>query len=226
MADLQDLSFTDGLKQLLGLDDDAVNNLIEVANLTQLNDLANAVSTGDKRSALAIYYTLTPRKVPESVDNLNVGDVVVYDGKKVRVQIPNGPNDTIGITVTVGGGPKIVKTQRNKLKMVKRKHVSLESLSEEQGVLGMTVMPGLARMQELAGLAPSEDQYPEVQAEIVYDPEHGDHMQCALNAIEALEDALPEIPLKDIKVIRARLSEIMMMMNESAPAPKARRLKE
>jgi hypothetical protein len=213
-----DENFTEGLKKLLGIDDDVVTALIEKASTENLNELAHAITTNNKRKALMIYYALKPRTLPESVNTLNVGDVVVYDGRRVRVQIPNGPSDTVGITIKVGDKVKMVRRQKIKLDRAK---LDEESVS---GVLGMTMLPGIARMQELAGLSNGEPSG--VAVEVVDDPEYDDHMTCALNALEALEGALPEIPLKDLKIIRARISEITKLMYESAPAPQARKLKD
>lgn len=212
-----DENFTDGLKKLLGISDDEVTALIENASTENLNELAHAVATNNKRKALMLYYALKPRKLPESVNTLNVGDVVVYDGRRVRVQIPNGPSDTVGITIKVGDKVKMVRRQKIKLDKAK---LAEESVS---GVLGMTMLPGIARMQELAGLSPDESS---VAIEVVDDPDYDDHMTCALNALEALEGALPEIPLKDLKIIRARINDISKLMYESAPTPQARKLKD
>lgn len=63
---------------------------------------------------------------------------MIYEGQVVQVVIPHGPHHTVGI-----------RTQQG-ITMVKRSQ--LTQLHEH--VLGMTAMPTLARMQELAGLQP------------------------------------------------------------------------
>lgn len=215
-----DENFTDGLKKLLGISDDEVTALIEKSSTENLNELAHAVATNNKRKALMLYYALKPRKLPESVNTLNVGDVVVYDGRRVRVQIPNGPSDTVGITIKVGDKVKMVRRQKIKLDKAK---LAEESVS---GVLGMTMLPGIARMQELAGLSPSDESG--VSVEVVDEPsEYDDHITCAMNALDALEGALPEIPLKDLKLIRARIDQVFRMIHENAtPIQQGRKLKD
>lgn len=62
---------------------------------------------------------------------------MIYQGQIVEVVIPRGPHKTVGIRTTQG------------ITMVNRSQ--LTNLNEH--VLGMTAMPSLARIQELAGLA-------------------------------------------------------------------------
>ena len=213
MTNAEDMGFVEGLKKFLNIKDShQIQSIIESLGTDQLSELAHAVNIGDKAKVLAIYYASKEQKLPESVNRLNVGDLVyvMHDDKKVkaRVKIPNGPGDTVGVMIG------------NKMKMKDRANISLtEDLG---GVMGMTMLPGLARMQELAGLSPTSDS---VTAEVVEDPELDDHMMCVMNALSALEEALPNVALKDAKIVRARLTTIMQSMNESA-APKARKLKD
>jgi len=209
MTDYNDIGFTTGCKKLLDINDQEVQELIEKLNVDQLTELANAVTTGDKRKALMIYYASQDQKMSESVNSLNVGDLVYIGNKKGRVKIPNGPGDTVGVMIG------------KKMKMIDRENISLT----EAGVMGMTMLPGLARMQELAGLCPSgTDDTGSVTAEVIEEPED-DHMACVMNALSALEGALPNVTLKDVKVIRGRLNDILRTMNESS-VPVGRKLKD
>lgn len=213
MPEMIDAGFVDGLVKLVGIEEEEAKALIDNLDIDQLNELAAAVANNDKRRALQVYYLVKDQKVAESVNNLNVGDIVYVGKKKARVRIPNGPGDTVGVM------------RRNKLKMVKRNNISLSEDNNIAGVLGMTMLPGLARMQELAGLEATAE--PTVNTEVLDDDEveYEDHMAVAMNAISALRDALPEIALKDAKIIRKSLNDLLMSMNESA-APKGRKLKE
>jgi hypothetical protein len=214
--DPQDVHFVEGAKKLLSLDDDQVDELISKLSIGQLNALASAVTNLDKRAALAIYYTVRNKTVAESVDHLNVGDIVYVGDKKIkaRVKIPSGPGNTIGVTIG----------KRSKLRMFNKGKISLE-----ENVLGMTALPGISRMQELAGIFQDATETPEkpqvTSIEIGGQDDLDDHTTCAMNALEALEEALPNVCLRDAKLIRGRLQEILQMMNEST-APKQRKLKD
>lgn len=65
---------------------------------------------------------------------------VVYQGQIVEVALPRGPNNTIGIRTSTG------------IQMVSKTQVT--NINEH--VLGMTAMPSLARMMELAGMPSAE----------------------------------------------------------------------
>ena len=71
----------------------------------------------------------------------NIGDNVAVDGEEATVKIPRAPGNTVGVLIN------------GELKMVDKKKVH----KLDEGVLGMTDMPGLKRMQELAGIPTSSN---------------------------------------------------------------------
>lgn len=64
----------------------------------------------------------------------SIGDEIVIDGEDATVKIPNAPGDTVGVMIN------------GELKMIDKKKAVTES------ILGMTGMPPISRMRQLAGL--------------------------------------------------------------------------
>ncbi len=81
----------------------------------------------------------------------NIGDACAVDGEEATVKIPAAPGDTVGVMIN------------GELKMVDKKNVH----KLEEGVLGMTGMPGLKpnselqRIRELAGMRDGDYNEPE-----------------------------------------------------------------
>lgn len=233
--DPNDVDFIDNIKRLLGIDAKGVEALLPKLDPDALIDLAAAVTNSDKREVMRlirigreqmmhedrlIAKKSTERKRKdkeplfdeENSNDLNVGDAVEAGGREGTVKIPKAPGDTVG--VMIGGS----------LEMIHRSDVTKKTVSE--GVLGMTGIPDLRRMQELAGIPSVEvDEIPAVEAPAAAPVEFssvtsgaGDLDECGASAVALLDELskmLPNLRLADIKAIRKRMNDIQMQMNES-----------
>lgn len=74
--------------------------------------------------------------VDEHAGFFGIGDKVQFGEHEVTIQIPHGPGDTVGVLLD------------GVLQMVNRGEID----PVNEGVLGMSLMPGLQRMRELAGI--------------------------------------------------------------------------
>ena len=86
-------------------------------------------------------------------------------------------------------------------------------------VMGMVDVPNIQRIQRLAGIGaglaqgqvaiePAREAEPSPQSPI-------DAVQQASSALDTLEDALPNVRLADLKLIRQRIIAMQTKMNES-----------
>ena len=229
-----DVNFVKNIKRLIGVDADGVEHLLPKLDPDTLIDLAAAVTNSDKREVLKlirlgreemmqedqlITKKSTERKLKdkttlfddENKSDLNVGDAVeCSNGEEGTVKLPKAPGNTVG--VMIGGN----------LEMVHRDDVTKKQVSE--GVLGMTGIPDLRRMQELAGIAGIPADAPEavttpatqtVEFDVVPDGNMDECGATALELLDQLSNMLPNLRLADIKVIRKRINDITMQMNES-----------
>lgn len=229
--DALDLDFKAALRDILGVDEDDVVERIEELSTDDLLDLADAVTRDDHEKVERIFGA--PRKdkekravttkqgerarkdsteQDESAEThtaFSVGDKVTVGDKKGTVQVPNGPGNTVGVTIA------------GKLKMVDRDRV--QRLDEM--VLGMTSLPDIARMRQLAGLPelspePSVVEVPPADETCPTTETPEACCTAAHAAIDALCAALPGVTLADLKDIRKRLNDVQMKLNESAqPKP-------
>lgn len=176
-----DKSFISKLVDMLGRDRDDVEERLQDLDLDPMLDLIDAVSANDltrAREILAVeqdesqendgsdidadlseinpLFTSakagSPKKkaksapVDEEEDFLpNVGDEVRVGDDEGTVKIAHGPGDTVG--VQIDGETTMVKQDE-----VKR---GLQEGALMEGLLGMTGMSSLGRMQELAGIKPT-----------------------------------------------------------------------
>ena len=246
MADPNDADFIDNLQKLLGIDPKQVETLIPKLNPDILPDLAGAVTNSDKVFAMKLIIYGREHKMSEDkllpktktkaktilTDDHNIGDFVEYsvgdevylDGKKVTIKIPNGPKNTVG--VMKGGYLEMV--ERNKL----GKRV-------EEGVLGMAAIPGIRRMQELAGIigagSACEDHGAEDVSDVIDVPSvevstiPNESEDCpmadasgaeALALLDQVTAMLPNLRLADISEIRKRIVTIQTKITN--PLPKGR----
>lgn len=237
-ADIQDQDFMDGMQNLLGMDDDAVQNLLDHLDNNSLMALTDAVSQNDKNAASAIVRSFDENPVnslfkgkdieekdekkrpvkPPSDHIFAIGDDVAVkspneetgkvDFISATVFQPNAPGDTIGVKIK--GRPKMVEKDE------------VYALTE-MGVMGMVGIPDLQRMQQLAGVI---SQTPAVEAPpqpaTNFAPA-SDSLSRAVCALDQLECTLPNIKLADLKMIRQRITAMQTQMNESL---KAGRLKK
>ncbi len=260
--ELDDVNFMEGMKALLGLEDEQVEALLDELDSQSLVALADAIAKKDKLAAKRIIGSFEdelsslfrgknleppkqneedekkkPSKPPKDYE-FSIGDDVAIRTPKTNeetgeeegdkfvsatVYKPHAPGNTIGVKID------------GKSKMVNREDVyMLKEDKLEEMVLGMTNMPDLGRMQQLAGI---QSQAPAVEIEQVAAPQNdqpamydreeecemNDMAQC-LGALDTLENALPNIRLADVKTIRARVNGLINKMNETLSPGRAKKL--
>lgn len=136
------------------------------------------------------------------------------------VKVVRGPNDTVGVMID----GEITMVHKNEVHPIK------------EGVLGMTAMPAIQRMQELAGIAPSPDASPvqvqrvgtvatpggvDIQALPVATSDDVDPALCqVMTCLDDVESALGDLKVKDAKNVRARLNAMVAKLNEAAQRPR------
>jgi hypothetical protein len=174
-ADSEDQDFAQGMKDMLGMDKDQVEQLITRLDADALTNLADAVANNDRSSVEQI---IGSNETDETVNPLFRGDnlndkapvrkkkhlrkmAANYDfafGDDVAVLVTDpdtGKTSTEDGTVFLPNGPDHtigVKIQ-GKTKMIDRKMLrKVDDSALDEGVLGMVDMPNLERMQQLAGI--------------------------------------------------------------------------
>jgi hypothetical protein len=236
MANLEDMDFIKGMQTMLGIDEDKVNDLIERLDADTMTTLADAVANNNKAMVKQIVASIdtdedvNPLFRGDNIDDkvrkkkhrrkvaanyqFNHGDDVhvrIIDPKTGRahyedgtVYLPDGPDDTIGVKI------------QGKSKMVDRTKVrSLEESALDEAVLGMMGIPGLERMQQLAGIqlaAPAPAEEIAVQSS---EPDPCSAAQQAMEALEVVAAMLPNVRLADLKTIRQRIVALQSAMSES-----------
>ncbi|RYD64232.1 MAG: hypothetical protein EOP83_10275 [Verrucomicrobiaceae bacterium] len=84
-------------------------------------------------------------EVEEESFSPNIGDEVRVNGEDGIVKVVHGPNNTTGV---------MIDGQTTMVKKAQVKRVKTQESVIEEGLMGMTPMIDLRRMQELAGMAP------------------------------------------------------------------------
>jgi hypothetical protein len=242
MASDTDTDFLDRMHALFDMDEKHVEALLDKLDDIQLSDLTDAVANSDKKAARRIIDLIEPDE-EENVNALFRGKNLVSkkkkrlkpsDGKETQyafgddvsvtfrdkngrirhktgtVSKTEGPQNTNSVVVSIEGKDKVIPKDK------------VARLAE--GVLGMTNVPDLTRMQQLAGIQPQVQPEAQVQAIAVEEVPAGstgeevdqnDPLCQAMCALETLEGVLPNIRLCDIKDVRARIVALQTMMNES-----------
>lgn len=247
-ADINDSGFMKGMKSLLGMDDDLVEELLDTLDNDSLLALTDAISKRDKEAALEIVQSFDndvhvnslfrgkdieqsdkkkkPVRPPDDYVFAIGDDVAIKSTNEetgedefisATVFQPDAPGDTIGVKIE--GKPKMVEKD--------------EVFTLNEMVMGMVGIPNLQRIQRLAGIAQMENPAPEpvVAMEPMRDTAPAqspmDAVQKASGALDTLDDALPNVRLADLKMIRQRIIDIQAKMNESiAIATPAGRMKK
>lgn len=236
----EQIDFVKALHDLVGLDEKAVEKLIDQMDTDQLQALSDAIAKNDRDAVDAVMREL---KTDEDVNALfrgqNLDDkaekkrriknldgrmqFAIGDDVSVDYTDEDGKPQSISATVEKPDGPEgsntiIVKIKGKKKVVDKRKVHKLE-----ESVLGMVGLPNLARMQQLAGIAadqpapqetlvvPGDEQEP-AEAELDTDTA----LAQAMAALDMLAAVLPNIKLCDAKSVRERLSALQVSMNETA----------
>lgn len=239
-ANMDDADFVDKMSSMLSIDGGEIEKILDTLDSDSLIELTDAVANGDTETVEDIISqneTINPllyknkkkksKKRPKrpSKDHVFVmGDDVAIrvrdeDGHKfvsATIDKPDAPGETIG--VMIDGVPRVVEKK------------NVFTLNEM--MMGMTGVPNLNRLMQLAGVPSSTNFLPQiidnpVNAEIIDDideDEVGNPIDTAMDALDSLELVLPNIKLSDLKVIRQRISDLQIKMNESI-LPQGRRRK-
>jgi hypothetical protein len=237
MADVANMDFVHGMKDMLGMDEDRVKDLIDRLDADAMMTLTDALANNDKPGVERIVSTIdTDEEVNPLFRGQNIDDKVRkkkhrrkvapnYEykyGDDVHVRMTDPDTGTVGYedgTVYLPSGPDDtigVKVQ-GKSRMVDRKKVRpLKEGSLDEGVLGMVGIPDLERMQQLAGIhPPAEIAVQPTASEPATDPCTA--AQQAMQALDVVAEMLPNVRLVDLKAIRQRIITLQTAMNESAP---------
>lgn len=165
--DIDDISFMEGMKNLLGFDDDKVEELLDQLDKESLLALTDAISKQDKTAAEQIIGSFE-----SDLNSLfrakEIRQQEKEDGKKKRVKAPEDHEFQIGddvaiktanedtgedsfVTATVykpkAPGNTIGVKIDGKTKMVDKDDVYLNEM-----VMGMVGVPDIARIKQLAGI--------------------------------------------------------------------------
>lgn len=164
--------------QMLGIDRDEITKRMEKMPVNAVIDALDAVVSGDEERVHELLgndvdedggkeapenveddeFEINPlfmkqhnaqkkrdkKEVEEEAFSPNIGDEVRVNGEDGIVKVVHGPNDTTG--VMIDGQTTMVKT-------VQVKRVKTQESVIEEGLMGMTPMIDLRRMQELAGMS-------------------------------------------------------------------------
>lgn len=181
----QELNFSATLEKMLGVSKEEIEKIIERLDVDELSNLIDACGKNDITTVKSIVgvtdeedesadksekqedtkdalrglilrkddakkvkskkHKLQKKELGEEDDTaavFSLGDEVLVDGEEATVKIPQAPGGTVGVMIN------------GELKMVDKKTSNITKV--EEGVLGMTQMPGLTRIKELAGMGRGE----------------------------------------------------------------------
>lgn len=181
----QELNFSATLEKMLGVSKEEIEKIIERLDVDELSNLIDACGKNDITKVKSIVgvtdeedesaeksekkenaedslrglvlrkddakkikskkHKLQKKELGEEDDTaavFSLGDEVLVDGEEATVKIPQAPGGTVGVMIN------------GELKMVDKKTSKITKV--EEGVLGMTQMPGLTRIKELAGMGRGE----------------------------------------------------------------------
>jgi hypothetical protein len=167
--------------KLLGIDRDEVTKRMEKMPVNAVIDALDAVASGDEERVRELLgndvdedgglespeknvedddeFEINPlfmkrnnakkkqseKEVEEEAFSPNIGDEVRVNGEEGIVKVVHGPNDTTGV---------MIDGQTTMVKKAQVKRVKTQESVIEEGLMGMTPMIDLRRMQELAGMTP------------------------------------------------------------------------
>lgn len=214
------------ISELLGAKADNIEERMDSLDIDQMLSLVDAVAGEDASRVREIIGDGVQENSDEDVPRLDrksrksknrhrveegdyvasIGDAVSVDGKDAIVKIARGPSNTVGVMID------------GELTMVNRSKV--RPLTEQ--VLGMTMMPDLNRMRELAGIMSSEDSFVDAQSvpvetiEIPFDTDLKKAIDTAIDQIEAL---LPKLRVGDYKEVSQRIMKTLNVINEAFRMP-------
>lgn len=220
---IADLLHADAARVEQRMDDLDINQMLDLVDAVAMNDPARVHALMGGGMDEAEQEETPPRRaratrarkdppVEESGYQARIGDDVLVDGKEATVKIARGPNDTVGVMID------------GELTMVNKGQV--RPLTEH--VLGMTMLPDLKRMQELAGIAGIATDAPEPPTapgsavevlDVTPEPETACATETPKTAIDAaidqLERLLPMLRVGDYKDVAQRIQKALNVINES-----------
>lgn len=237
--DYEDSAFSIELKKIVDIDDEKLDQLLELLDSDEIMDLTDAVAKEDKErvnNIINLVNKFESDKEDEKIDTdsisslfnkpkeekkidtdkkidktdrkdgkdtkekdvvFSVGDEVTVGKEKGTIRIPDGPGNTVGVVI------------QGKVKMIDREKVQ----KLEESVIGFSNIPSVQRMKELAGLYSEE---PSTTTAVIHieDKVDPDEACCTANdALCALEAAIPNMRVSDLKDIRQRLNDLFAKMN-------------
>lgn len=186
-ADASDVNFIKEMDDLLGMDEAAVEALLDKLDTTQLQELTDAVAKKDHAAAEQVIDSLNtdeevnalfrgknfdigeeeedPGEHSHEVNNEGDGQFAIGDDVLVSLLDKKGNRHSVSATVSIPDGPEdtntIVVRIKGKPTVVDKRRV--ENLDEN--VIGMIGMPNLARIQQLAGIAAQGSMMPTQNSE-------------------------------------------------------------
>lgn len=201
---MADNDFITRIGKMVDADKAAILKAMETLDVDSLYKLLDALE--DEDAAVVADILSVEAKIEESYTPY-VGEEVHCDGKPATVKIPKGPHETIGVIMD------------GNLRMVERHRVT--PLSEAM----LSPVGSILRMQQLAGInAPGEetvdiviDKAP-VSANPL-DPQQFENRALEMNevmiAFDHIARAIPDLKIRDARLLRDRLNKLMIQLNES-----------
>lgn len=201
---MADNDFITRIGKMVDADKAAILKAMETLDVDSLYKLLDALE--DEDAAVVADILSVEAKIEESYTPY-VGEEVHCDGKPATVKIPKGPHETIGVIMD------------GNLRMVERHRVT--PLSEAM----LSPVDSILRMQQLAGInAPGEetvdiviDKAP-VSANPL-DPQQFENRALEMNevmiAFDHIARAIPDLKIRDARLLRDRLNKLMIQLNES-----------
>jgi hypothetical protein len=233
----QDVDFVNSMHDLLGMDEEEVEQLLDNLDAEALQDLTDAIANKDRATAEQVTRRFnTEEEVNSLFRGKNLDDAAVPDQKKkarpnrdgktqftfgddvqVTLKDEHGKTQRVSGTVSKPNGPEgtdtIVVRIKGKSKVVDKRDVA----KLEENVIGMIGLPNLGRIQRLAGIQVQSQPQQEIEM-LPSEPEPDDPIGQVFAALDTLEAALPNIILADLNTVRQRLNAIQTMTNESVSA--------
>jgi len=228
---MKKIDFVTDLANLLSLEAKDIDVVVKHLGFDEIIDLIDAAQNKDKKRAARILGIREDSRELSGISDLlasfekdtklrkesrmgsskdarrympNINDKVIVNGERGTVKIPNGPNGTIGVMID------------GELTMAKRSEVR----PLRESTLGMTTIPSLERMRELAGITTCSEPSQKLPTPAVdVDSECSDE-ECPLAAIQdafdTIEKNIGNLKIRDGKIVRDRANRILMRLNESA----------
>lgn len=205
---MADTDFITRIEKLVDIEKAAILKAMEKIDVDGLYKLLDAVEDEDAKAVADLLgVEAPPEKAIEESYSPYVGEEVHCDGKPATVKIPNGPRDTIGVIMD------------GRLRMVERHRVT--PLQESM----LSPVDTIVRMQQLAGInVPGEETVDIVidkapvsvnRVEPIEIEDRTLEMGEVMAAFDHIARAIPDLKIRDARLVRDRLNKLMGQLNES-----------